>query len=97
MGLVQVGNVAIALMLMLVNEFHLIRISIFLSQHNGAFNEGKWNGFGGKVEVGETIVEGAVREMQEESGLVVQGEYKDLFIDLCSTPLSYQSYLLIFC
>lgn len=97
MGLVQVGNEAIALMLMLVNEFHSLEF-LFLSQHNGAFNEGKWNGFGGKVEVGETIVEGAVREMQEESGLVVQGEYKDLFIDLCSTPPPpYQSYLLIFC
>lgn len=35
--------------------------------------QGKWNGFGGKVEIGETIVEGAAREMAEESGLTVAG------------------------
>ncbi|RUP47611.1 NUDIX hydrolase domain-like protein [Jimgerdemannia flammicorona] len=31
---------------------------------------GKWNGFGGKVEPGETIEEGAIREMQEESSVL---------------------------
>ena len=33
--------------------------------------EGKWNGFGGKVEKGETIEEGAIREMKEESGIEI--------------------------
>ena len=34
------------------------------------FGEGLWNGFGGKVEIGETIVEAAKRELEEEVGLV---------------------------
>lgn len=36
------------------------------------FGEGRWNGFGGKVEEGETIVEAAIREMKEESGLMTE-------------------------
>jgi len=36
------------------------------------FGEGRWNGFGGKVEEGETIIEAAIREMKEESGLKVE-------------------------
>lgn len=32
---------------------------------------GKWNGLGGKVEPGETPDECAIREVQEESGLIV--------------------------
>lgn len=32
---------------------------------------GKYNGFGGKVEEGESIVEGAIRELNEECGLSV--------------------------
>lgn len=37
------------------------------------FGEGRWNGFGGKVMPDETIEEAAKREMQEESGVEVQG------------------------
>lgn len=33
----------------------------------------KWNGFGGKVEKNETILEGAIRETKEESNLNVIG------------------------
>ncbi len=33
---------------------------------------GKWNGFGGKVFMAETVEEAARREMQEESGVVVK-------------------------
>ena len=35
-------------------------------------HEGKWNGLGGKFEAGETPEECVRREVQEESGLVIQ-------------------------
>lgn len=34
------------------------------------FGAGRWNGFGGKVEEGESIEEAARREMKEEVGIV---------------------------
>jgi 8-oxo-dGTP diphosphatase len=36
------------------------------------FHEGKWNGLGGKFEFGESPEECAVREVEEESGLIVE-------------------------
>lgn len=42
---------------------------ILLGMKKRGFGEGRWNGFGGKVEEGETITEAAIREMKEESGL----------------------------
>ncbi len=36
------------------------------------FGGGKWNGYGGKLKEGETILQGAVREIEEESGIRVQ-------------------------
>ena len=33
---------------------------------------GKWNGFGGKVEAGESILDAAAREVKEECGLFVE-------------------------
>ncbi len=48
---------------------------ILLGLKKRGFGMGKWNGFGGKVEVGETIEEGAKREMLEEASIsVVQME-----------------------
>jgi len=35
-------------------------------------HEGKWNGLGGKIEFGETPEENAIREIKEESGLIVR-------------------------
>ncbi len=35
------------------------------------FHEGKWNGLGGKFEAGETPEECAIREVKEESGLLM--------------------------
>jgi 8-oxo-dGTP diphosphatase len=34
-------------------------------------HEGKWNGLGGKLEQGETPEECVIREVQEESGLII--------------------------
>jgi 8-oxo-dGTP diphosphatase/2-hydroxy-dATP diphosphatase len=45
---------------------------ILLGMKKRGFGEGRWNGFGGKVEEGETIIEAAIREMEEESGLIAE-------------------------
>ncbi|XP_076169489.1 uncharacterized protein LOC143147783 isoform X2 [Ptiloglossa arizonensis] len=42
---------------------------ILLGLKKRGFGIGKWNGFGGKVEAGETILQGAIREVKEECGL----------------------------
>jgi 8-oxo-dGTP pyrophosphatase MutT (NUDIX family) len=42
---------------------------LLLGMKKVRFGKGKWNGFGGKVEGGETIAASAVRELREESGL----------------------------
>lgn len=39
---------------------------VLLALKNRGFGEGKWNGVGGKVEVGETIESAMIRESQEE-------------------------------
>lgn len=45
---------------------------ILLGMKKRGFGEGLWNGFGGKVEEGETILEAAKRELEEEVGMVSQ-------------------------
>ena len=44
---------------------------VLLGMKKKGFGVGRWNGFGGKVEEGETIEEAAKRELREESGLEV--------------------------
>lgn len=43
---------------------------VLLGFKKRGFGVGRWNGFGGKVEEGETIEEAAKRELQEESGVI---------------------------
>jgi 8-oxo-dGTP diphosphatase / 2-hydroxy-dATP diphosphatase len=43
---------------------------ILLGMKKRGFGEGKWNGFGGKVEKNETILQGAQRELEEEAGIL---------------------------
>jgi 8-oxo-dGTP diphosphatase / 2-hydroxy-dATP diphosphatase len=45
---------------------------ILLAMKKRGFGAGRYNGYGGKVEAGETIEEGAMRELREESGLAVE-------------------------
>jgi 8-oxo-dGTP diphosphatase/2-hydroxy-dATP diphosphatase len=42
---------------------------ILLGMKKRRFGAGRWNGVGGKVEIGETIPQAAVRECQEEIGV----------------------------
>ena len=44
---------------------------VLLGKKRRGFGKGLYNGFGGKVEKGERILDAAARELYEESGLVV--------------------------
>ncbi|EDO37977.1 predicted protein [Nematostella vectensis] len=44
-------------------------VRVLLGMKKRGFGVGRWNGFGGKVECGETIEQAARRELLEESGL----------------------------
>ena len=43
---------------------------ILLGMKKRGFGVGKWNGFGGKIELNESIKDGALRELEEESSLI---------------------------
>src|SRR3989344_1870701 len=58
---------------------------ILLGMKKRGFGQGKWNGFGGKIEKGETIDQAARREMFEEAGLTV-GEVSPMGILHFSFP-----------
>jgi len=45
---------------------------ILLAMKKRGFGVGKWNGYGGKIEDGEPLLEAACREIKEESGLIVK-------------------------
>jgi len=47
-------------------------LMIFRNKKQNDYHEGKWNGLGGKFEAGETPEECAIREIEEESGLIVK-------------------------
>lgn len=44
---------------------------ILLGMKKRGFGAGRWNGFGGKLEQGESIEEAAKREFLEEAGITV--------------------------
>ena len=47
---------------------------VLLAIKTDKIGAGKWNGYGGGPEAGETILDAAVRELEEESGLKVKPE-----------------------
>jgi mutator protein MutT len=56
--------------------FLLTDDEILLAMKKRGFGEGKWNGVGGKVDAGESLVDAAVRELHEEVG--VRAHHNDL-------------------
>ena len=47
-------------------------LMLYRNKKENDYHEGKWNGLGGKFEPGESPEECAVREIKEESGLIVK-------------------------
>ncbi len=54
-----------------MNKGDKTTLMIHRTKKKNDYHEGKWNGLGGKFEEGESPEECAVREIKEESGLVV--------------------------
>lgn len=42
---------------------------VLLGMKKRGFGVGRWNGFGGKIDEGETVEQGALRELEEEVGI----------------------------
>lgn len=47
-------------------------LMLYRNKKENDYHEGKWNGLGGKFELGESPEECAIREIKEESGLTVK-------------------------
>ncbi|XP_077980487.1 oxidized purine nucleoside triphosphate hydrolase-like [Glandiceps talaboti] len=54
---------------------------LLLGLKKRGFGKGKWNGFGGKLQANETIDQAAVRELEEECGIVANRLDKVALID----------------
>jgi len=50
--------------------------NVLLGMKKRGFGQGRWNGFGGKVEPGERIEDSVVREVREEAGIIPKGMRK---------------------
>lgn len=55
---------------------------ILLGRKRRGMGFGKWNGFGGKLEDGETMRECAARELREECGLIISPKDLEMVGDL---------------
>ena len=58
---------------------------VLLGMKKRRFAEGKWNGFGGKRNDGENILETVVREFQEEAGITPKSLVQCAMLD-CHHP-----------
>ncbi len=55
---------------------------ILLGMKKRGFGMGKYNSFGGKVNLGETVEEATLREFQEESGLCSKQEHLKKMVEI---------------
>jgi 8-oxo-dGTP diphosphatase len=63
-----------------MNKQNNTTLMIYRNKKKNDYHEGKWNGLGGKFNPGETPEECAVREIREESGLIVKSVVMKGFI-----------------
>ncbi len=54
--------------------FCLKEDQVLLGKKKSGFGKGKWNGYGGKIEEGESLKDAAIRELEEESRLLASKE-----------------------
>jgi 8-oxo-dGTP diphosphatase len=52
--------------------FLIRKNEILLGMKKTGFGQGKYNGFGGKIKEGESVLQATVRELEEESGIQVE-------------------------
>ena len=62
----------IPLTLCIIHDTQDRKNRVLLGLKKKGFGAGRWNGFGGKLEPGETIEQAAKREILEESGVTVE-------------------------
>jgi len=55
-------------------------LMIYRNKKENDMHKGKWNGLGGKLELGETPEECVIREVEEESGLTIESPILKGFI-----------------
>ena len=63
-----------------MNKQNNTTLMIYRNKKKDDYHKGKWNGLGGKFNPGETPEECAVREIREESGLIVKSVIMKGFI-----------------
>jgi 8-oxo-dGTP pyrophosphatase MutT (NUDIX family) len=66
---------------------------VLLGKKKRGFGEGWWNGFGGKVMPDETIEEGMIREVLEESGLALTDHKKLGVIHFCFPDMIHEAHI----
>lgn len=71
-------------------------LMLYRNKKENDYHEGKWNGLGGKFEPGESPEECAIREVKEESGLIVKDPIMKGFITFPLFDLVEDWYVFVF-
>lgn len=72
-------------------------LMVYRNKKANDVHQGKWNGLGGKFEAGETPEECAIREVLEESGLMVKDLKLKGFLSFPEFANNEDWYAFLFC